>query len=142
MTKSFIGSLLSRAQFALWSVRNPGGSFKEFYADSVAKALSGRDPQPSLGPNLKPGSEERARSVFQQLLSLGIGPDDLVVDFGCGTSRIGRLLIDFLEPGRYVGMDIDGRTLEAGRGNIPRLLLETKRSSRSFPAKAYRVWPV
>jgi hypothetical protein len=46
------GLLLSKAQFALWTLRNPGNSFKEFYAESVVNALTGKEQHPSLGPNL------------------------------------------------------------------------------------------
>ena len=119
--------LLSRAQFALWSFRNPGASFKEFYADSVADAVAGKEQHPSLGPDLKPGGTSGALNTFNKLVSQGIRPSDTLVDYGCGTLRVGSLFIEHLEAGHYIGMDIDQRILAAGLSQLPAELVESKR---------------
>jgi Histidine-specific methyltransferase, SAM-dependent len=121
------GPLLSRAQFALWSFRNPGASFKEFYADSVTDALTGKEQHPSLGPHVKSGGSSGALNTFNKLVSQGIRPSDTLVDFGCGTLRIGSLFIEHLEADRYIGMDIDQRILAAGLSQLPAKLVESKR---------------
>lgn len=81
----------------------------------------------SLGPQLKEGSAERAKITFDRLIERGVQPSHYVVDLGCGTLRIGALLIDFLDPERYVGLDLDQRLLELGRGMLPAELVERKR---------------
>lgn len=42
---------------------------------------------------------------FALLFQLGLKDTDTVLDFGCGSLRLGRLLIPFLQPGRYFGLD-------------------------------------
>jgi hypothetical protein len=122
-----IRSQIPRFAYFVWTWRNPGKTFKDFYAESVTAALEGKKQHASLGPVLKVGRSETARRIFKQLLAQGIAPTDTLVDFGCGTLRIGRTLIEFLEPDRYIGMDIDQRILDAGRGSLPAELIASKR---------------
>jgi SAM-dependent methyltransferase len=42
---------------------------------------------------------------FRLLATLGLREFHSVLDFGCGSLRLGRLLIPFLEPGKYVGLE-------------------------------------
>lgn len=118
---------LPYAQFGLWSLRNPGHSFKQFYADCAANSLATNKCHASLGPNLRPGRAASARRTFERLLTHGIRPDDTVVDYGCGTLRLGALFIEYLEPDRYIGLDIDRRILTAGREQLADDVVAAKR---------------
>jgi SAM-dependent methyltransferase len=118
---------LPYAQFGLWSLRNPGLSFKQFYAECAANSLAINKSHASLGPNLRPGRIASARRTFERLLTYGIRRDDTVVDYGCGTLRLGALFIEYLETDRYIGLDIDQRILAAGRGQLADDIVETKR---------------
>ena len=46
------------------------------------------------------GAEERydffGASQFSLLFTLGLNPDDKVLDFGCGSLRLGRFLIPYM----------------------------------------------
>ena len=44
-------------------------------------------------------------SQFALLFALGLRDQHRVLDFGCGSLRLGRLLIPFLRPERYFGID-------------------------------------
>ena len=44
-------------------------------------------------------------SQLALLTALGLEETDAVLDFGCGSIRLGRSLIPFLRPGRYFGID-------------------------------------
>lgn len=44
-------------------------------------------------------------SQFSLLFHLGLRENHRVLDFGCGSLRLGRLLIPWLAPGRYFGID-------------------------------------
>lgn len=112
---------------AIWLRENPGASFQKFYVESVLGALAGQKEHASLGSKLKPGSIEKARRAFAQLLAQGIRPSDTVVDYGCGTLRLGTFFIEFLEPDRYIGLDIDDRILSFGRGSLSDELVAAKR---------------
>ena len=90
MTWWLIRHPISSTHFALWSLRNPGRSFKEFYADRVAKYLNSGKRHPPLGSNLKLGAIEKVPGTFAKLVTQGIQPNDTVVDYGCGTLRLCR----------------------------------------------------
>jgi cyclopropane fatty-acyl-phospholipid synthase-like methyltransferase len=81
----------------------------------------------SLGPKLKPGSADRARRTLDRLIEKGLRPDDVLVDYGCGTLRVGALLIDYLAPDRYIGLDIDQRLLSLGLDMLPAGVANGKR---------------
>ena len=115
------------AKFALWSLRNPGASFKQFYAESAANSFAINKSHSSLGPNLKPGSLASARRTFDKFIKYGIRPNHTVVDYGCGTLRVGALFIEFLEADRYIGLDLDERILAAGRKQLADEIVGTKR---------------
>lgn len=67
------------------------------------------------------------REQFDQLVRRGLRPDHRVGDLGCGALRTGIWLIDYLEAGRYFGIDAHRKSLEAGaRYEIPLHGLEAK----------------
>lgn len=64
-------------------------------------------------------------SQFALLFHLGLRDYHSVLDFGCGSLRLGRLLIPFLQPRRYFGIDPndwlieEGIARELGRSAVP-----------------------
>jgi len=113
--------------FETWKASNPDGTFKQFYAESVVARLGDDRAHSSLGGRLKPKSRIVTRRLLGRLISLGLRPDDTVVDYGCGTLRVGAPLIAYLDANRYIGMDIDARIIAAGRNLLPDDLLDAKK---------------
>jgi SAM-dependent methyltransferase len=101
--------------FKLWQWRNPGSSFKNYFAGLVKDDLAQGRKHPSLG---YVGWEEGFQR-FQE--RNGIRPDDVCVDYGCGTLRMGIHVIRFLNRGCYWGLDIDQNLLDRGRRLGPEL---------------------
>jgi len=59
--------------------------------------------------------DESAAHQFKVLTGhAGVRGEDHVADIGCGCLRVGRLLIPYLEPGRYFGVDPDHELVSAG----------------------------
>ena len=80
-----------------------------------------------LGVNLRPGDEHYrayvgppidydlvSAMVFNLLTCLGLRQDQRVIDIGCGSLRIGRLLIPYLNKGNYVGVEPNQWLVEDG----------------------------
>lgn len=108
--------LIRNAQYRLWRWRNPGVSFKEYFALIAEKDLARGRAHPTLGPKLTIGDpSESGRQTFDLLVSrYHIDPGDVCVEYGCGTLRVGRHAIAYLEPGHYWGLDIAQSLLDGG----------------------------
>lgn len=52
---------------------------------------------------------------FRLLTGLGLREDSYMLDFGCGSLRAGRLLMFYLRPGRYFGIEPNAWLIEAAR---------------------------
>lgn len=85
--------------------------------------------------------EEIGRLQFQFLRDHGLQPGHALADIGCGCLRGGLHFIDYLDPGRYHGLDINNSLLVAGRleiamagleGKMPNLLLDDGFRVRRF----------
>lgn len=55
---------------------------------------------------------------FCLLASLGLREHHTVLDFGCGSLRAGRLLLPYLKPGNYFGIDPNKWLIEAAIGEL------------------------
>lgn len=58
--------------------------------------------------------EEMGRIQRDFLIEQGLTPDMRFLDVGCGSLRAGRLLVPYLDPGNYYGIDIGAEIIEAG----------------------------
>jgi SAM-dependent methyltransferase len=127
---------LAIAQYALWKAQNPHSPYSEYYAATVQRKLrrGGRHPALMSGDfagsalscfNVK--SLQLADDVVAFMLDLGLTADHRVVDYGCGSLRVGRLLIPRLAAGHYTGLDVTNRFYRAGLAAIDGQMLADKR---------------
>jgi hypothetical protein len=71
--------------------------------------------------------------VFNLLTSIGLRQHHRVLDVGCGSLRVGRLLIPYLNPGGYFGVEPNKWLVEAGIENeIGRDLVRLKSPTLAF----------
>ena len=54
---------------------------------------------------------------FDFLVGQGLRPSHVLLDIACGSLRAGRLLISYLQPGNYLGIDKHPELIEAGKAN-------------------------
>ena len=116
------------AKLSAWQRQNPSRPLREFYAERAERKLRKGRPHRTLGGkmlNRKFGIS--GKSFFDQLVEYGLKPEDVCADYGCGTLRIGIHLIEYLEPGRYWGLDVSNFLLDRGRELIGGRLLAEKR---------------
>lgn len=64
--------------------------------------------------------EEVGELQFRFLVENGLRPDHHLLDVGCGSLRGGIHFVRYLDPGHYVGIDIDGDLLAAGKEELRR----------------------
>lgn len=58
--------------------------------------------------------EEVGRLQLKFLVERGLKYSDCLLDIGCGSLRAGRHLINYLDPGKYLGLEKHGDLLAAG----------------------------
>jgi SAM-dependent methyltransferase len=102
--------------------------------------------QESLGLELKPGDSHYrayvgppedydliAAMTFNLLTTLGLRQHHSLLDVGCGSLRIGRLLIPYLNRGKYFGIEPNECLVEEGiKQEIGESILEIKRPTFFF----------
>jgi SAM-dependent methyltransferase len=100
----------------------------------------------SLGVGLKPGDSHYrafvgppedydliAAMTFNLLTTLGLRQHHSLLDVGCGSLRVGRLLIPYLNHGRYFGVEPNQWLVEEGiKRELGQALLEIKRPTFFF----------
>jgi hypothetical protein len=52
---------------------------------------------------------------FKYLVEQGLRPGHVLLDIACGSLRAGVRFVPYLDPGNYLGIDIDGGLIEHGR---------------------------
>ena len=123
-----IGAVLAigfnNLQYFFWKQFNRQKTFADFYAWQITKKLDKGRAHKTLGDKQfskdslfteapgHDGSKWRDRPQQRQideLISLGLKPNHKLIDYGCGSLRLGKHLIDFLEPEKYWGLDVTDR---------------------------------
>lgn len=89
--------------------------------------------RPYVGPSDR--YDFMSASQFTLLFTLGLREHHSVLDFGCGSLRLGRLLIPFLQPQSYFGIDPNRWLVEDGiKAHVGHELIGIKLPSFSFTA--------
>jgi demethylmenaquinone methyltransferase/2-methoxy-6-polyprenyl-1,4-benzoquinol methylase len=118
-----------------------GETQRAAYFDGIASAWDGfQDKSPEAAARLEKG-----------VAALGIGPDETLLDVGCGTGNLTRALLTKLSPaGRVVAVDISPRMIDVARGKLPDTRVAWHvASARNLPLECgsvdrvicFSVWP-
>jgi len=113
---------------------------KAAFFDEIAEKWDGWEDLPSLAAKLDAG-----------LVELGLGPDESVIDVGCGTGNLTKAILARMSPaGRITAIDISPRMIEEARRKISDARVEWRVADivrLPFPDAAYdrvfcfAVWP-
>ncbi len=86
--------------------------------DRIAEKLRGGQRHPTLGFHPDRGDEDwwqAGRDRFQKMIkTFAIAPSDRVIDYGCGSLRLGGHFMRHLEPGHYFGLDVTADLIAMG----------------------------
>lgn len=124
----FLSILWEEGRWRLWHLRRPNDRYADYYARSIEQRLDSGRPHRTLGKHhwdkdafiTGRGVAEvaqfrkRGEHYLTDLIDLGLEPRHRVVDYGCGSLRVGQHLIRFLDPGRYLGLDLTDRFFRDG----------------------------
>ena len=96
------------------------------YERRVLKRMARGELTNTIGVQIldEPHVRADAERWLQTLVKLGLGPDDLCVEYGCGSLWCAEPIIRRQQPGRFIGLDATDRFYELGRQRLNGLLTE------------------
>ena len=112
-------------RYPLWRLTHPFARYETYYAWVVTRKLQRGRKHPAIGPHAKAARGER--EMVDVLLRHGLQPHHAVVDYGCGSLRLGRPLVEFLASGKYWGLDLAQEFLDAGVAHLGATLFAERR---------------
>jgi SAM-dependent methyltransferase len=96
-----------------WKARHPEATYGHYFAERMVSVIARDAAQKTIGRKISDHSARMGERIAAEFIDLGIERGDVVVDYGCGTLRVGRHLIDYLDAGRFVGLDLDTQIVAA-----------------------------
>lgn len=99
---------------------NPDAKFSHYYVHKLVSILSEGQPHGALGSKLYTQQtavdfEDAGRKEFDNYKDwFNLTPDMKVIDYGCGSFRVGLHFIRFLDPGHYFGLDLTDDFIRLG----------------------------
>ncbi len=119
----------TNSQFILWRLFNRGGKFSDFYAWQITRKLDSGRAHRTLGARRFDADNifgnvakhdalslqrRRPDHLIDHIIELGLERGSTLVDYGCGSLRLGQHLIDWLDPDKYWGLDVTDRFFNDG----------------------------
>jgi SAM-dependent methyltransferase len=132
--------LAEELRWRRWQKRNSGRSFADYYGAQIATTLRKGQPHRTLGTTAysldamiagkgKWSADEftkRGVGKFERIRDWNLQPDETVIDYGCGSLRVGQHLIRYLDRGKYTGIDITDVFYKDGIEMLETGLVEAK----------------
>ncbi len=121
--------------FEQFKQNNPGASFAQYYVWQAKQTIAGGNAHTTLGLRLceQPGQTEETdyfeagRAAFNRYQKFcGLVATDRVVDYGCGSLRLGIHFIEFLDAANYFGLDVTRDFIDIGVSAAPALITQKR----------------
>lgn len=122
--------------FARWDSQHeafkrkfPGASYTKMQMERTAKTLQDGKAHPTLGRNIIDHEDwwtAGAATFAYYMKQFPILPDSRMVDYGCGSLRVGAHFIRYLDPGCYFGLELAEGLYEIGQEVIGEEVLAQK----------------
>ncbi len=135
-----IGMLGEDLSWVWWRAFNPKAPFAKYYADSIERKLDKGRPHKTLGKhafsreNVLFSQGDRTtqfaregRDKYDYLKNYVGSPNAVIVDYGCGSLRIGQHFIRSQAPHKYWGLDVTDRFYRDGLALLDQSEVNAKR---------------
>lgn len=107
--------------------RQAGGDFSLYYRKVIAATTAANGADQAIGSYSHDHWLQTGEMQFEYLISHGLLPEHRVLDIGCGNLRLGWRLIEFLDEGNYVGLDLSPEILFAAQQVVVQNKLQANR---------------
>ncbi len=105
-----------------WLGETPEQRYVRYWLSALARGRL----HSTLGDTVKDEADtrEKARLWLSHLVAFGLRPEHLCVEFGCGSLWCAEPVIEYLQAGRFIGLDITDEFFELGRTRLSGLVTE------------------
>jgi hypothetical protein len=126
--KSLKSIFNDKMNFYFWRIKNTSKPFHSYYIAQVLKNLKKQQLHPTLGQNIKDQERFNITGEIEKkfLISQGLLPHHKFVDYGCGSLRLGKVLIPYLDKSNYIGIDMTDAFYSEGKKHINNDILKLK----------------
>lgn len=100
--------------------------YREYYRHFIAKRRNSTTAWYAVGSTTKESWDSHGMVIFDYLLQNGLVEGHRFLDIGCGNLRVGLKVINYLDEGRYIGIDISPENIEDGKVFMNQLGLSQK----------------
>lgn len=117
------------AAYVAFKQKNPGVSFARYSVDRHIAHLQKGGEHPTLGANLTKSQDWSTAGLreYRMLMeTLDVQPQHKVIDYGCGSLRVGQHFVRHLAPEGFFGLDVTTGFAEIGANLIADLVHEKK----------------
>ena len=114
--------------FEEYREKHPEAKFSDYYVYKLVSTIESGQPHGALGKDLYRGQEriafeEAGRNEFDKYSDwFGLHPEMRVIDYGCGSLRLGLHFIRFLAKGNYFGLDITTDFITPGKQRLNEIM--------------------
>lgn len=108
--------LLKKIKYLFWRLCNPSKRFHDYYVLEVQKKIERSGSHETLCTNAR-NPERYSKTAELEVAFLrefGLSKEHRVVDYGCGSLRLGQKLISWLDSGNYIGLDVTDQFFKDG----------------------------
>jgi hypothetical protein len=116
-------------RFEAYRKQHPSATRAQFHMVQALRGIRQGASHHSLGLNLEGGQDfwdAGASKAARYISQASVKPSDRVIDYGCGSLRIGAHFIRFLDPGCFWGLDVTDGFYEIGKTAIGAELIDRK----------------
>lgn len=114
----------------------PSATFAEYYVKLARQTVQSGKAHPTLGKKLNTNRSDRgADREFREAAQVAFDAyrrladfqsQSRVIDYGCGSLRLGVHFIEYLDPGNYMGLDVTRDFIDIGIDLVGRDLIREK----------------
>ncbi len=112
-------------RYPLWRLANLQAPYEEFYAHIVSERIKRRQNHDAIGISARP--LRAATELLDIMVKHGMQPHHRFVDYGCGSLRLGKAVIEYLDPDKFYGLDVAQLFLDLGMESLGQTLIDQKR---------------
>lgn len=112
-------------RYPIWRLISPTAPYEQFYADIVKKRLARQQDHAAIGRNARP--IRSSTELLDVMTRHGMQPHHRFIDYGCGSLRLGKAIVEFLDARKFRGMDVDQAFLNLAADFVGPELMTEKR---------------